>query len=73
MRTVVLRCEACGCVSVDGSGWVGKTAFDPDEDAAPSAVVYCPPCAATEFGYRPEQAGGYVCVWEPLPGEPGSN
>ena len=31
----------------------------------PSLVVYCPPCAAREFGYRPDLAASYVCAWEP--------
>jgi len=68
-----LRCAECGCVSLDGRGWVGQTAFDPDDDAPPSADIYCPPCAASRFGYRPDVAESYVCVWPPLPGEPGNN
>jgi hypothetical protein len=32
-------------------------------------VVYCPPCAAAEFGYRPDVAEKYVCAWDPLPSE----
>ncbi len=33
----------------------------------PHAVVYCPPCAAAEFGYRSDVAENYVCAWDPLP------
>jgi hypothetical protein len=25
-----------------------------------------PPCAASEFGYRPDVAANYVCAWEPI-------
>ena len=42
---------------------------DPDAAAVdePSIALYCPPCAAGEFGYRPEAAANYVCAWEALP------
>ena len=72
MEAVVLRCAECGCVSVDGAGWVGKSAFAADEDAAPSTAMYCPPCAAAEFGYRTDEAESYHCVWE-APGHGTSN
>ena len=26
-------------------------------------------CYGNEFGYRPERAEDYTCVWEPLPGQ----
>jgi hypothetical protein len=28
-------------------------AQDPEEDAAPFVVLFCPTCAAREFGYTP--------------------
>jgi len=65
----VLYCEECGCCSADGRGWVGQIAFDPEDGEPPSVVVFCPPCGASELGYRPETAEGYTCVWEPLPGQ----
>ena len=53
-----------------GKGWVAYTCDDPDGIEQPDIVVYCPPCAAPEFGYRPDFAEKYVCAWEPLPSEP---
>jgi hypothetical protein len=32
-------------------------------------ALYCPPCAASELGYRPDVAEHDVCAWEPLPAE----
>jgi hypothetical protein len=43
---------------------------DPDGIEEPRLAVYCPPCAAAEFGYRLDSAASYVCAWEPLPGQP---
>ena len=62
-----LSCEECGCCSADGRGWIGQVAFDPEDGEPPKVIVFCPPCAASEFGYRPDVAGRYVCAWEPLP------
>ena len=50
-------------------GWIAQIAFDPEDGMPPRVVAYCPPCAASEFGYRPEAAEGYACAWEPLPGQ----
>jgi len=66
----VLYCVECGCCSGElGRGWVafcyGNS--DPDEGDEAGIAVYCPPCAAAEFGYRPDAAATYVCAWEPLP------
>jgi hypothetical protein len=67
----VLYCVECGCCSGElGKGWVAMRCDDPDPDlidTGPTIAVYCPPCAAAEFGYRPDVAAGYVCAWEPLP------
>jgi hypothetical protein len=64
----VLYCEECGCRSERGKGWVANVAYDPDDsDDPPCVAVYCPPCAARYFGYRPDVAATYVCTWEPSP------
>lgn len=64
----VLYCEECGCCSGElGKSWVAYMCDDPDGADEPRIVVYCPPCAAAEFGYRPDIAANYVCAWEPLP------
>lgn len=60
----------CGCCSGElGKGWVAFMGEDPDGLEPPAIVVYCPPCAAAEFGYRPDVAEHYVCAWDPLPSE----
>ena len=64
-----MYCQECGCCSHDGRGWIAQIEFDPDEGRPPRVVAYCPPCAASEFGYRPEAAERYECAWEPLPGQ----
>ena len=68
MPAAMLECDFCGCYSPDPTeGWV---AF-PKEDYAgidePMCVVYCPRCAAAEYGHRPDVAAEYVCIWEPQP------
>ena len=64
----MLYCEECGCCSGElGTGWTAWLCTDPDGIDEPSIVVYCPPCAFEEFGYRPDVAATYVCGWEPLP------
>ena len=66
----VLYCIECGRWSGElGTGWVAMRCDDPDAAAVdePSIALYCPPCAAGEFGYRADVAAKYVCAWEPLP------
>jgi hypothetical protein len=67
----VLYCIECGCCGGQlGKGWVAVRRDDPDPDEGdrePAIAIYCPPCAASEFGYRPDVAAKYVCAWEPLP------
>ena len=64
----VLYCVECGCCSGEpGKGWVAFRCDDPDEQEPRALALYCPPCAAEEFGYRPDIAATYVCAWEPLP------
>lgn len=66
----MLYCEECGCCSGElGTGWVAYVCDDPDGVDEPRIVVYCPPCAASEFGYRPAFADTYVCAWEPIESE----
>ena len=55
--------------SETGRGWIGEITFDLDDGEPPKVIVFCPPSAASEFGYRPDLAESYVCVWEPLPSE----
>ncbi len=65
----MLYCAECGCCSGElGKGWVAFRCDDPDPDEhdEPAIVVHCPPCAAAEFGYRPDVAASYVCAWEPI-------
>ena len=75
----MLYCVECGCCSGElGKGWVALRCDDPvpdpDEgDAEPAIALYCPPCAAAEFGYRPAVAERYVCAWEPLTSETADN
>jgi hypothetical protein len=69
-RWGVLYCEECGCCSGElGKSWVAFMCNDPDGIDEPRIAVYCPPCAAAEFGHRPDIAADYVCAWEPLPGQ----
>ena len=63
----MLQCEQCGCSGELGMGWVSFVRADADEgDDTPWSGEYCPPCAAARFGYRPDVAENYVCVWEPV-------
>jgi hypothetical protein len=66
-----LYCIECGCCCGEfGRGWVAFRCDDPDPDEGdpePAIALYCPPCAAAEFGYRPDVAAEYVCIWDPLP------
>jgi hypothetical protein len=61
-----MYCDECGCCSGElGAGWTAWVCLDPDNVDPASIVVYCPPCAAAEFDYRPDVAAGYVCAWDP--------
>jgi hypothetical protein len=67
----MLYCIECDCCSGGlGKGWVAFRCDDPDLEVndPPAVLVYCPVCAAREFGYRPEVAANYVCAWEPIAG-----
>ena len=69
----MLECIECGCCSGElGQGWVAYRCDDPDPDEGdnePAIALYCPPCAAAEFGYRPDIAETYVRVWESITSE----
>ena len=63
----MLYCVECKCCSDLGHGWVAMRCDDEDPfdgDIRPDIALYCPPCAAREFGYKPDVAASYVCVWE---------
>jgi hypothetical protein len=69
----VLYCIECGCCSGElGKGWVAFRCDDPDpdepDDGRPMIAVYCPACAAREFGYQPGVGATYVCSWVPVAG-----
>jgi hypothetical protein len=56
----LVRCEECGqeADEAHAAGWVAyrvDLADDPDE---PEVIVYCPECAAREFGEEIERRGG---------------
>ena len=55
-------CVECGCVSGElGRGWAAYLCRDPDDPSDGAAVtLYCPPCAASEFGHRRETADDYI-------------
>lgn len=64
----MLCCIECGCWSGElGKGWVAFRCDDPDPDEPSDGrsmiAVYCPRCAASEFGYRPDIGATYVRSW----------
>ena len=62
----MLCCIECGCCAGEiGHGWTAWICNDPDELEPPTVAVYCLPCAAARFGYRPDVAEAYVRAWEP--------
>ncbi len=64
----MLECDFCGCFSHSpGKGWAAYRRADPDGIAEPRIAVYCPPCAAAEFGLRPDVAASHVCMFERSP------
>jgi hypothetical protein len=66
----MLYCVACGCCSGElGKGWAAFRCDDPEKGQGPEIAIWCPVCAAAEFGYRPEVAAAYVRAWEPRPGD----
>ena len=70
----MLYCVECGCCSGElGKGWAAFRCDDPDPDdgdSRPAMGIYCPVCAAAEFGYRPDVAATYVRGWDPRPRVP---
>ena len=65
-RAAMLECDFCGCYSPEpGKGWAAVRRYDPEGVDGLCVAVYCPPCAAAEFGHRPDVAARYVCLFEP--------
>ena len=61
----MLECDFCGCCCHEpGKGWAAYHRYDPDRIAEPRIAGYCPPCAAAEFGHRPDVAANHVCEFE---------
>jgi hypothetical protein len=61
----VLECDFCGCYSEEpGKGWAAYRMEDRVGIEEPFVAVYCPVCAASEFGHRPGLGATYVCVFE---------
>jgi hypothetical protein len=47
----VLHCIECHAVSTDeAEGWRAYIAYLEEDDEPPEVIVYCPACAAFEFG-----------------------
>ena len=47
----MLVCAACAAVTEDGTGWKAMlTVGDEDAEDDEAVAVYCPECAAREFG-----------------------
>jgi hypothetical protein len=47
----MLRCEECRRAAAEECrGWVAYKVDEPDEPGRTFVVVYCPGCAAREFG-----------------------
>ena len=45
-------CVECGCTSDPlWTGWLAYRVDDPETDPNPELGLYCPGCAAREFGY----------------------
>ena len=64
----MLECDFCGCYSPKPvRGWVALYRADPDGIDEPRLAIFCPPCAASEYGYRPDVAANYECVWKLQP------
>lgn len=53
MRLVCAECKAVG--DGDARGWIALLGEDVDAAEPPSVVVFCPDCAAKEFGYQPRR------------------
>jgi hypothetical protein len=53
----MLTCEECGCRSREGKGWLAFLA--PEPDGPTEVAIFCPPCAAREYGL-PEAPCDYI-------------
>jgi len=66
----MLYCVACGCCSGElGKGWAAFRCDDPEDGQGPEIAIWCPVCAAAEYGYRPGSRRGLRASWEPRPGD----
>lgn len=64
----MLECDFCGCYSPKpGRGWLAYLGDEQVRLDEPTVLIYCPPCAASVFGHRPDIAAEYDCIWEPQP------
>jgi len=64
----MLECDFCGCYTPKpGKGWAAYLEGEPSRIDEPGVVIYCPPCAAAFFGFRPDVAARYVCIFDPPP------
>jgi hypothetical protein len=63
-----LECDFCGCYAPKPRrGWVAHYRDDPKGIDEPRIAIFCPPCAAAEYGFRPDVAATYECIFEPQP------
>jgi hypothetical protein len=61
----MLECDFCGCYSPKpGRGWVAYLGDERVTMDEPGVLIYCPPCAAAVFGFRPDVAAEYICFWQ---------
>jgi hypothetical protein len=66
VRTRLLTYAECGCSSdEEARGWAAFSGEDTEGIEPTSLLIFCPVCAAKEFGYRPERAEEYTCAWSP--------
>ena len=68
----MLECDFCGCYTPKpGKGWVAYLGGggEPARIDESGVVIYCPPCAAAFFGFRPDVAARYICIFDPPPSE----
>jgi hypothetical protein len=68
MPAAGFECDFCGCYCASpGKGWAAYHRHDPGWIDESRVAVFCPRCAAAEYGHRPDVGAEYVCIWEPQP------
>ena len=61
----MLECDFCGCHSSEpGKGWAAVRRYDPERIDGLWVAVFCPACAASELGHRPDVAASHLCVFD---------